>query len=245
MKHVLSSALVLGAVSMAALTGCQSSETPEKPTSYTKVIAPEQQTAALEPLPSPARLALERLTQGQLTHLSTDEFEGRDIYTATYLTADGTIGHAQVSSDGRVLSNYTETSNLAVTEAPESVQNALRAHTGGAPLQTIAVERHGERDDRYIAMTTLSGKKHRYEFNSTGSLVSEATQINPDQMLPAATASLERRFPGITGSKSIVWESRDRNGKVGYGVQGWSEKKLIRATVNTDGKIEKVHYLGE
>lgn len=243
MKHVLSSALVLsgvlggvlGVVSLGTLEGCKATSSQQ--------VTPDNRAAMLEPLPTPARLALERLTEGNLTNLSTDEFEGREVYTATYTTATGAIGHAQVSSDGRVLSNYAETSNLAMSEAPEPVQAAIRAHTGGAALQTIAVERHGERDDRYIAMADLSGKKHRYEFNSTGSLISEATQIRVDQIPPAPLATLEARFPGLAGKKASVWEIRDRQGMISYAVEGWSKEKKVKVTVGADGKAEQVLYL--
>ena len=233
--------LVLG-ISFLGVGGCSS-----------KPKTPEQRAALsaslLEPLPPPARLALERITGGAgVSALVTDEFEGRNVYSADYLTADNMKGHAQVTSDGRVLSNYVESKKLTFGDAPEPVKTAVRSRTGGANVRDVMVERQvggseGDAANRYTVNADLSGMKHKYVFDYTGALLSEGTQIRAEQLPPAAGAAIDRRFPGLL--KGTIWEVRDSKGAVSYAAEGRDGDRKIRTVVSTAGVVQSVSYMRE
>ncbi|MFN4243477.1 MAG: hypothetical protein ACK4PI_09590 [Tepidisphaerales bacterium] len=191
----------------------------------------------LAELPPAARLAIERQTVGAtLKRVDKDEFLGRDVYTAEFVTADGRPGEVQVTRDGRVLSRSVELKEIAFAEAPEAVKATTLARTGGLTPRRVRV------DDRmsrmvYVVSLGVAGRPTVFEIDETGAVLRETIDIERTQLPPAVEASIWRRFAQMPVNR--VREVHE-GASVTFVVDGTFERRRVRAEFEPTGRVRAV-----
>lgn len=191
----------------------------------------------LADLPAPARLAIQRQTSGTtLRKVQQDEFLGRTVFTADFTTADNLPGELQVTRDGRVLSRTVRQRDIPFNQAPERVQAALIAKTGGTVPPKLSVDDTRSRRV-FTARVELAQVPNAFEFDETGSLIRETVDINRLQLPPVVVASLIRRFQGM--SVTNIQEVRQGTA-ISYNIEGNLNRKRVKAVFLPSGDVISV-----
>jgi hypothetical protein len=214
-----------------ALTGCESTGGGGEGAAKTEL---KKQETLLSALPAPARLAIERETVGGVVKKTeTDEYLGRTVYTADFVTAEGQPGEVQVTRDGRVLSKVVSLKTVSFEEVPERVKAATLAKTGNLIPDEVQYEsRRGK--DTYSFEIVLAEVPHELVFDETGSVVSESVDINPQQLPAVVVAALGRRFSDI--SVTDIEEVRS-SGVLTYLIVGSHQGRTVQAVFSPGGDV--------
>lgn len=188
----------------------------------------------LAELPPAARLAIERNTAGAtLRRVDTDEFLGRDVYTADFVTAERQPGEVQVTRDGRLLSRTVKLKEIAFAEMPERAREATMARTGGQTPRRVRVE---DRLSRRVFVVSLpvAGRPSVFEIDETGAVLQETIDIEREQLPPAVEAAMWRRFPRmpVTAVREV-----HRGSAVSFVVEGTFERRKVRAEFSPAGQL--------
>lgn len=193
--------------------------------------------SALEPLPMPARLSVEReVGDGSVKKVSADEFEGRAVYHVAFLTADKQKGDLQVTSDGRVLRKEIALSEVNIATLPEAVRAAAVSQTGGVLPRTATRGMIGAREV-YAIEVQIAGRDHGFVFDSGGKLLESSEVIDAGQLPMTAKAALLQRFPGHTvGEVEEVRAGTQRY----FEVELKHEGRWVEVTILDDGTFRSV-----